>query len=121
MMVRIASGSVDRMRALVQDGFGSADVLHLRELAPPAVADDGVLVKVYAASVNAADYHVVHGALIVRVIGKLLRQSRPSMVRGADVAGVVDGVGKNVTNLRLGEEVFGPAKATWAEYAAGTE
>src|SRR5438067_6104566 len=104
MMVRIASGSVDRMRALVQDGSGSADVLHLREIAAPAVADDGVLVRVHAASVNAADYHVVHGAPIVRVIGKLLRQSPPSRVRGVDVAGVVDAVGRNVTNLRPADE-----------------
>jgi NADPH:quinone reductase-like Zn-dependent oxidoreductase len=109
------------MKALVQDGSGSADVLHVREIETPTVTDDGVLVKVHAASVNAADYHVVHGALIVRVIGKLLRQSRPNPVRGADVAGVVEAVGPNVTNLRLGDEVFGTANATWAEYAAGTE
>jgi NADPH:quinone reductase-like Zn-dependent oxidoreductase len=109
------------MKALVQDGSGSADVLHVREIETPTVTDDSVLVKVHAASVNAADYHVVHGALIVRVIGKLLRQSRPNPVRGADVAGVVEAVGSNVTNLRLGDEVFGTAKCTWAEYAAGTE
>jgi NADPH:quinone reductase-like Zn-dependent oxidoreductase len=120
-MVATASGPTDRMKALVQDGSGSADVLHLREIETPSVTDDGVLVKVHAASVNAADYHVVHGALIVRVIGKLLRQSRPNPVRGADVAGVVEALGKNVTNLRLGDEVFGTAKGTWAEYAAGTE
>jgi len=120
-MVATASGPTDRMKALVQDGSGSADVLHLREVETPTVTDDGVLVKVHAASVNAADYHVVHGALIVRVIGKLLRQSRPNPVRGADVAGVVEALGKNVTNLRLGDEVFGTAKGTWAEYAAGTE
>jgi NADPH:quinone reductase-like Zn-dependent oxidoreductase len=57
----------------VQEGSGSADVLHLREVTTPAVSDDRVLVKVHAASVNAADYHTVHGATIVRVIGKLLR------------------------------------------------
>ena len=120
-MVAIASGSTDRMKALVQDGSGSADVLHLREIGAPAVTDDRVLVKVHAASVNAADYHMVHGALIVRVIGKLLRQSRPCPIRGVDVAGVVHAVGKDVTNLRPGDEVFGMGTGTWAEYATGTE
>ena len=109
------------MKALVQDGSGSADVLHLREIDLPAVADDRVLVRVRAASVNAADYHIVHGAWIVRVIGKLLRQSRPNNVRGGDVAGVVEAVGKTVTNLRPGDEVFGVGTGTWAEYATGTE
>jgi NADPH:quinone reductase-like Zn-dependent oxidoreductase len=120
-MAAIASGSGGKMRALVQDGSGSADVLHLREIDAPTVADDRVLVRVHAASVNAADYHVVHGALIVRVIGKLLRQSRPSPIRGADVAGVVQAVGKNVTTMRPGDEVFGLGTGTWAEYATGTE
>ena len=69
------------MKALVQEGSGSADVLHLREIDAPTVADDRVLVQVRAASVNAADYHVVHGAAIVGVIGKLLRQT-PKPVRG---------------------------------------
>ena len=90
------------MQALVQEGSGSADVLHLREVAAPTITDDQVLVKVYAASVNAADYHLVQGAAIVRVIGKLLRQSRPNPVRGVDVAGVVEAVGKNVTPSATG-------------------
>jgi NADPH:quinone reductase-like Zn-dependent oxidoreductase len=109
------------MRALVQDGSGSAEVLHLREIETPIISDEGVLVRVHAASVNAADYHMVHGALIVRVIRTLLRQGRPNEVRGADVAGVVAALGQRVTTLRLGDEVFGTAKGTWAEYAAATE
>ncbi len=109
------------MKALIQDGSGSADVLHLREIAPPTIADDQVLVKVHAASVNAADCHVVHGALIIGVMGKLLRQPRPNPIRGVDVAGVVETVGRNVANLHPGEEVFGTGTGTWAEYAIGTE
>lgn len=110
-----------RMKALVQDGSGSADVLHLREIETPAVTDDRVLVKVYATSVNAADCHMVRGAVIVRAIGKLLRQSRPNLVRGADVAGVVEALGKNVTSLQPGDEVFGVAAGAWAEYASASE
>ena len=120
-MSRIESGSIARMKALVQDGSGSADVLHLREIEKPAVADDRILVKVHAASVNAADYHMVHGGRIISVIATLLRQPRPSAVRGADVAGVVEAVGKDVVNLRPGDEVFGIGTGTWAEYATGTE
>ena len=109
------------MKALVQEGVGSADVLHLREIAAPVITDDRVLVKVHATSVNAADYHIVRGARIGRVIGKLLRQPRPTPVRGVDVAGVIEAVGKDVTNLRPGDEVFGTGTGTWAEYATGTE
>src|SRR5919204_6311727 len=85
-IVAITSGPTDKMKALVQDGGGSADVLHLRQIDKPAVTDDRVLVKVHAASVNAADYHMVHGMLIITMIAKLLRQS--SSVRGLDLAGV---------------------------------
>jgi NADPH:quinone reductase-like Zn-dependent oxidoreductase len=120
-MVAIASKSADTMKALVQDGSGSAEVLHLREIGLPVVTDNRVVVKVHAASVNAADCHLVRGALIVRVIGKLLRQSRRSPICGVDVAGVVEAVGKDVTNLRPGDEVFGTGTGTWAEYATGTE
>jgi NADPH:quinone reductase-like Zn-dependent oxidoreductase len=109
------------MKALIQDGSGSADVLHLREVPVPAVTEDRVLVKVYAASINAADYHVIHGAWIVRLIGALLRQSPADRIRGVDVAGVVETVGKNVTSLKPGDEVFGLGTGTWAEYATGTE
>jgi NADPH:quinone reductase-like Zn-dependent oxidoreductase len=108
------------MKALVQDGAGSADVLHVRLVEKPPVGNDQVLVKVHAASVNAADCHMVHGALIVNVIGKLLRQARPP-IRGLDISGVVEDVGKDVTNLRPGDEVFGMGTGTWAEYATGTE
>ena len=117
----VTASEPDKMKALVQEGSGSADVLHLREIAAPTITDDRVLVKVHAASVNAADYHIVHGATIVRVIGKLLRQSPPNPVRGGDVAGVVEAVGKNVRDLRPGDEVFGMGTGTWAEYATGTE
>jgi NADPH:quinone reductase-like Zn-dependent oxidoreductase len=120
-MVVIGPGSAATMKAVVQDGSGSADVLHFCEIEAPAVGADRVLVRVHAASVNAADYHIVHGVPLVRVIRKLLRQSRPSLVRGVDVAGVVEAVGKDVTQLHPGDEVFGIGAGTWAEYATGTE
>ena len=108
------------MKAIVQDGYGSADVLQLRETDKPVITDDRVLLRVRAASVNAVDWHTVHGALLIRLIGKLLRQPS-SPVRGVDVAGDVEAVGKNVTRLRPGDEVFGIARGTFAEYATGRE
>src|SRR2546427_993778 len=108
------------MKAIVQDGYGSADVLQLREIDKPIIGDDRVLLRVRAASVNALDWHTVHGALLIRLIGKVLRQAT-FPVRGVDVAGEVEAVGKNVTRLRPGDEVFGIARGTFAEYATGTE
>ena len=108
------------MRAIVQDGYGSADVLRLQEIDKPVVADDGVLVRVRAASVNALDWHTVHGGRAVRMIGTLMRQSFDP-VRGADLAGEVEAVGKDVTGLRPGDEVFGTGRGTFAEYAIASE
>jgi len=108
------------MKAIVQDGYGSADVLHLREIDRPVVPDDRVLVRVRAASVNALDWHTVHGGKLVRVIGSLLRQPF-NPVRGADLAGHVEAVGPTVTQLRVGDEVFGTGRATFAEYAIANE
>src|SRR5712691_1070021 len=108
------------MKAIVQDGYGSADVLQLREVDRPVVPDDRVLVRVRAASVNALDWHTVHGGRLIRMIGALMRQPF-NPVRGVDVAGHVEAVGKNVARLRPGDEVFGVARGTFAEYALGSE
>ena len=108
------------MRAIIQDGYGSADVLRLQEIDKPVVADDGVLVRVRAASVNALDWHTVHGGRAVRTISTLMRQSFDP-VRGADLAGEVEAVGKDVTGLRPGDEVFGTGRGTFAEYAIASE
>ncbi len=108
------------MKAIVQDGYGSADVLRLADIARPVVPDDRVLVRVRAASVNALDWHAVHGGRVVRVIGTLMRQSF-NPVRGADLAGEVEEVGKDVTGVRPGDEVFGTGRGTFAEYAISSE
>ena len=120
MAVDIATRSGDTMKAIVQDGNGSADVLHLRDVDKPVVGDDRVLVRVRAASVNALDWHNVHGGRLVGIIGFLMRQTAIP-IRGADVAGRVEVVGKNVTRLRPGDEVFGTGRGTFAEYTTSTE
>ena len=106
------------MKAIVQDGYGSPDVLKLREIEMPVVGDDRVLVRVSAASVNAADWHLMR--MLPHLIGMLLRSSRSS-VRGFDVAGHVEAVGKNVTRFKPRDEVFGTGIGTFAEYVTTSE
>jgi NADPH:quinone reductase-like Zn-dependent oxidoreductase len=108
------------MKALVQDGYGSADVLQLREIDKPVATDGRVLVKVRAASVNALDWHSVHGGKMLRVAATLMRQPEEA-VRGVDVAGHVEAVGAGVTSFGPGDEVFGGAPAAFAEYALARE
>ena len=111
-----AQSATRTMKALVQEGSGSADVLRLREVPRPELQDDRVLIRVRAASVNALDWHSVHGGAIMQLIGTVMRQT-PQPVRGVDVAGTIEAVGKDVADFRAGDEVFGSAPATFAEYA----
>jgi NADPH:quinone reductase-like Zn-dependent oxidoreductase len=108
------------VKAIVQDGYGSADVLQFREIDKPVVTEGGVLVRVRAASVNALDWHSVHGGKMIRVVSALMRQPEQS-VRGVDVAGEVEAVGAGVTRFAPGDEVFGSAPAAFAEYALARE
>jgi NADPH:quinone reductase-like Zn-dependent oxidoreductase len=107
-----------KMRAIVQDRYGSPDGLQLREIDKPIVGDDRVLVRVRAASVNAADWHLLRR--LPHVIAMLLGK-RASRVRGGDMAGVVEAVGRNVTRFEPGDEVFGVGRGTFAEYATASE
>ena len=107
------------MAAVVQDGYGSADSLHVGEVDTPAVHPLDVLVEVRAASINAADCHFVHGIVPVRLMGGLRRPK--AVVRGVDLAGTVVEVGSGVTRFKAGDEVFGCARGTFARYAAGPE
>lgn len=106
------------MKAIVQERYGSPDGLVLREIDQPAVGDDHVLVKVRAASVNAADWHLMNG--LPHLIGKLMGATQTS-IRGSDLAGVVEAVGKNVTRWRPGDEVFGVGPGAFAEYATTSQ
>src|SRR5437867_659120 len=105
------------MKAIVQEGSGSADVLHLREVERPANEDGRVLVRVRAASVNALDWHTVHGGLLLTIISKLMRSTNDP-IRGADLAGVVESVGTGVTDFGPGDEVFGFGRGTLAEFSS---
>jgi NADPH:quinone reductase-like Zn-dependent oxidoreductase len=107
------------MKAVVQQGYGSAEVLQLREIERPAILDDDVLVRVSAASVNAMDAHLLSVSPLGRVFFGFRRPRVP--VRGVDVAGVVETVGTNVTRFKPGDAVFGVARGAFAELARTTE
>ncbi len=109
------------MRAIVQDAYGSADVLRLAETDKPAIAANEVLVEVRAAGVDRGTGHLLAGQpYLMRIIG--FGFSRPKQrVPGLDVAGTVVEVGSGVTRFRPGDEVFGIARGSFAEYAAARE
>jgi NADPH:quinone reductase-like Zn-dependent oxidoreductase len=95
------------MKAIVQDGYGTPErVLKLDDVYRPSVGDDQALIRIRATSVNTPDWISVAGVpYIIRLKFGLRRPANP--VRGSDVAGIVESVGKNVTDLQPGDEVFG--------------
>jgi NADPH:quinone reductase-like Zn-dependent oxidoreductase len=106
------------MKAMVHDTYGPPEVLALREVARPAFGDDQVLVRVRAAAVNPPDWAGVHGVPYIVRAAFGLRKPRNG-VRGTDLAGTVEAVGRNVTRLHVGDAVFGRgASGTFAESAA---
>ena len=109
------------MKAIVQDTYGSTDVLELRDIDKPEIADDEVLVRVRAAGVDRGVWHVMTGLPYpIRLAGYGLRAPK-TPVAGMDLAGVVEAVGKDVTRFQPGDEVFGIGKGTYAEYARAPE
>jgi NADPH:quinone reductase-like Zn-dependent oxidoreductase len=103
------------VKAIVHERYGRPDVLELREVDKPVVEDDQVLVRVRASSVNPVEWYGVTGFYFAR-IGNGLRRPKNAAV-GADLAGQVEAVGRDVTGLQPGDEVFGASGASWAEYA----
>jgi NADPH:quinone reductase-like Zn-dependent oxidoreductase len=106
------------MNAIVQDCYGSPDVLELAKIAKPPIKPTEVLVRVRAAAVNPLDWFAVTGG-----VGRLFfGVRRPKVrVRGVDVAGVVDAVGHDVKRLSVGDEVYGGCRGAFAEYASAGE
>ena len=109
------------MRAIVQDAYGSTDVLRLAEIDKPDIAANEVLVKVRAAGLDRGTWHLLTGRpYLMRLIGFGFRRPK-NPVPGLDVAGVVVAVGAEVTRFQVGDEVFGIARGSFAEYAAARE
>jgi NADPH:quinone reductase-like Zn-dependent oxidoreductase len=109
------------MKAIVQDRYGSPDVLELEELGKPVPKDGEVLVRVRAAGLDPGVWHLMAGLpYLVRVMGFGLRRPK-TRVRGLDVAGQVEAVGRDVTQLRPGDAVFGWCSGSFAEYVCAGE
>lgn len=109
-----------KMNAIVQDEYGSADVLRLEQTDRPVAGDNEVLVRVHAAGVDRGVWHVVTGLpYLIRIAGFGLRAPK-TRIPGMDLAGVVEAVGKNVTRFKPGDEVFGTSigAGAFAEYAS---
>lgn len=110
------------MKAIVHNQYGSPVVLHLQDVEKPEPNDDQVLVRVRAVSLNPAEAHLRRGMLLARIIGGtgLLKPKTP--IIGADIAGQVEVVGRNIAKFNVGDEVFGRrAPGGFAEYACVSE
>jgi NADPH:quinone reductase-like Zn-dependent oxidoreductase len=105
------------MKAFVYERYGGPGVLELKNLPEPEVTDDGVLVRIRATSVNPVDWHTMTGApYLVRMQAGLRRPKNERL--GVDFAGTVEAVGKDVTHVKPGDDVFGARNGAFAEYVS---
>jgi len=107
------------MRAIVRTKYGPPDAVQFTEVEKPTPKDDEVLIKLRAASVNPVDLFTMRGAPLLRLIPGLRAPKDKRL--GVDVAGQVEAVGRNVTQFKPGDEVFGVCHGAFAEYACATE
>ncbi len=108
------------MKAIVQDRYGSAEVLKSRDIEKPGVGVGEVLVRIHAASIHLGDVIVMAGSpYLMRMVTGLRRPK--NRVPGTDIAGTVEAVGKDVKRLRPGDDVFGWCTSAFAEYATASE
>ncbi|SEG94126.1 NADPH:quinone reductase [Nonomuraea solani] len=108
------------MKASRYHAYGPPEVIRLEETGKPEVRDDGVLIRVRAASVNPGDWHLLRGTpYVFRLVAGLTRPKVPGL--GNDLAGEVEAVGKDVTRFQPGDEVYGCAPGAFAEYVTVAE
>jgi NADPH:quinone reductase-like Zn-dependent oxidoreductase len=110
----VPNGSEGSIKAIVRTRYGSPDVLQVKEVERPVPGDDEVLVRVHAASVNASDWHAMRGKPIRTPRSGLRKPNDPRL--GGDLSGRVEVVGRNVTQFRVGDDVFGIVHGAFAEY-----
>jgi NADPH:quinone reductase-like Zn-dependent oxidoreductase len=114
---------VETMKAIVQDTYGSADVLKFADIDRPVPTGNQVLIRVQAAGLHRGDWHVMTGLpYLIRLVVPSLGLRKPKVrVRGMDVAGTVEAVGTQVTRFQPGDEVFGWCDGAFAEYASAPQ
>ncbi|WP_364308459.1 NAD(P)-dependent alcohol dehydrogenase [Paenarthrobacter nitroguajacolicus] len=117
---RKEEASPGNMRAIVQEAYGSADVLHEAQVPRPAIKENEVLVKVRAAGLDRGTWHVTTGLPFALRLAYGFRAPR-NPVPGLDLAGTVEAVGAKVTRFAVGDQVFGSGKGSFAEYATARE
>jgi NADPH:quinone reductase-like Zn-dependent oxidoreductase len=108
------------MKAIVQERFGSPDVLRLLDTDRPEIGPADVLVRVHAAALNPYDWHVLRGdPYVARLMGEvgLTKPTAEHRIAGVDGAGVLEAVGADVQGLQPGDEVLGWFQGSFAEYA----
>ena len=112
------------MKAIVYTEYGSPDVLQFKDVEKPTPKDNEVLVKIHAASANPADWHTMRATpFLARLVNGFFKPKNPRL--GADVAGRVEAVGRNVTQFQVGDDVFGCMSlnemSSFAEYVCASE
>jgi NADPH:quinone reductase-like Zn-dependent oxidoreductase len=112
------------MKAIVYTRYGSPDVLQFKDVEKPTPKENEILVKIHAASANPADWHTMRGApFLARLVNGLFKPKHPRL--GADLAGRVEAVGRNVTQFQVGDDVFGCLSlnemSSFAEYVCANE
>ena len=112
---RYSVAPANPMKAVVHCEYGTPDVLEVKEIEKPTPDDMQLLVRVRAASVNPLDGHMMRGMLLARLMGNGLRKPKDTRI-GVDYSGVVEAVGKNVTQYKIGDEVFGGRNGALAQY-----
>jgi NADPH:quinone reductase-like Zn-dependent oxidoreductase len=109
------------MKAIVQERFGSPEVLQFVDTDPPEIGPDDVLVRVHAAALNPYDWHHLRGdPYVARLMGTVGLTKPKARVAGVDGAGRVEAVGADVRGMRPGDEVMGRLEGAFAEYARAT-
>jgi NADPH:quinone reductase-like Zn-dependent oxidoreductase len=115
-----AEAAAPRMKASICTAYGSPDAVQIQDVEKPAPKDDEVLIEVRAASLNPADWHRKRGKpRLVRLITGL-RKPKDARI-GSDVAGEIETVGRNVSEFKPGDQVFGSCHGAFAEYACALE
>ncbi len=117
--------NTNKMKAIIYTKYGSPDVLELKDVEKPTPKDDEVLVKIHAASLNAADWHLLRAdPFLVRLMGVGFLKPK-NKILGSDIAGRVEAIGKNVKQFKPGDDVFGDLSVCgwggFAEYVCARE